>query len=141
MPAGLAAGTVVVALALSGCGVAPGWQFAEVPGVPVSVSTGDGTRASGSLLAYEDGAFVFERTYERGEDVEVLRVDGTDYVYVRDVVVGTAVEVRDFDIVTAQRISPENVETLDVKTRAYAGWGSVIAGVLTFFVVMVLGDE
>lgn len=133
----LAAGVVV---SLGGCAPGPAWQFADAPGVPVSVSVGEQGTATGTLVAYEDGAFIFERSYERGEDVEVLRRDGTDYVYVRGIVVGTLVEVRDFDVVTRQRISPGDVTTMGVKTRAYAGWGSVLAGVLTFFLVMVLGD-
>ncbi len=132
--------TLVISIATTGCAMAPGWQFADDPGIPVSLSIRNQGIASGSLVAYEDGSFIFERKYDRGEDLEVLRVGDTDYVYVRGVVVGTAVEVRDFDIVTRQRISPREVGAVDVKTRAYAGWGSALAGVLTFFLVMVLED-
>ena len=132
--------TLVLSVATTGCATAPGWQFADDPGVPVSLSIRNQGVASGSLVAYDDGSFILERKFDRGEDLEVLRVGDTEYVYVRGVVVGTAVEVRDFDVVTRQRISPREVGAVDVKTRAYAGWGSVLAGVLTFFLVMVLGD-
>ena len=132
--------TLVLSVATTGCATAPGWQFADDPGVPVSLSIRNQGVASGSLVAYDDGSFILERKCDRGEDLEVLRVGDTEYVYVRGVVVGTAVEVRDFDVVTRQRISPREVGAVDVKTRAYAGWGSVLAGVLTFFLVMVLGD-
>jgi hypothetical protein len=131
---------LILSVAIGGCAPTPGWQFADEPGVPASLSVRNQGVTSGSLVGYEDGSFVFERAYDRGEDIEVIRVAGTDYVYDRGVVVGTAVEIRDFDIVTRQRVSPRDVGSLDVKTRAYAGWGTVVAGVLAFFLVMVLED-
>lgn len=139
----LSAVTAVLALsvAMGGCAGTNGRQYADEPGVPVRLSTRDLGEASGSLVAFEDGAFVLDRAYERGETVEVLRSGDIDYVYVDGVVVGTVVEIRDFDIVTRQRIQHRDVLTMDVKTRAYAGWGSVVAGVLAFFLVMVVGDQ
>ena len=131
---------LVLAVSALGCAPATGWQFADDPGIPVSISIHNQGSSSASLVAYEDGAFILERAYERGEDVEVRRLDGEDYVYVSGVVVGKAQEIRDFDIVTRQRVAPQEVTELDVKTRAYAGWGSVIAGVLAFFLVLVTGD-
>jgi hypothetical protein len=129
----------VVALAVSGCATTRGWDFADAPGVPAELTV-DGEALSGTLVGIEQGALVFHSGVERGEDVEVIRREDVDYVYVRGIVIGTAVEVRDFDIVTRRNVLHGDVAQLDVKTRGYLGWGSAVAGVLSFFLVKVLAD-
>ncbi len=136
----LAAAVVVAGMSLAGCAGAPGWNFAEDPGVPADITLSRGGTVTGTLVELSGGAFVIDTSIERSENVRVVRKGGVDYVYVGGVVTGTAVEVRDFDIVTRQRISVGETEDLFVKARGYLGWGSAIAGVLAFFLVKVLED-
>ncbi|MFH1502104.1 MAG: hypothetical protein ABIG03_03560 [Candidatus Eisenbacteria bacterium] len=130
----------MIAVCVSGCASAPGWRFAEDPGVPADVRLRDGGALSGTLIEMSNGALVFDTSVERGEDVEVIRRDGVDYVYAGGVVLGTAVEIRDFDIVTRRRVPLRDTEELLIKSRAYLGWGSAVAGVLAFFLVQVLEE-
>jgi hypothetical protein len=124
----------------SGCAGTSGWDFADEPGVPVDITLERGGTISGTLVELSGGAFVVDTSVDRGENVRVVRKDGVDYVYVDDVITGTAVEVRDYDIVTRERISPSELEGLSVEARGYLGWGTAIAGVLAFFLVKVLQD-
>ncbi len=136
---GIAAVLTFVVL-LSGCAGTSGWDFADEPGVPVDVTVEHGGTISGTLMQLSGGAFVVDTRVDRGENVRVVRKDGIDYVYVDGVVTGTAVEVRDYDIVTRERISLSELDGLSVKARGYLGWGTAVAGVLAFFLVKVLED-
>lgn len=131
---------IVAALCLAGCAATRSWDYAEEPGVPADVHLKDGSSLTGTLVELSNGMLVFDSSVDRGENVEVVRKDGRDFVYVDGVVSGTALEIRDFDIVSRRRIPLREVEDLDVKSRGYLGWGSAIAGVLTFFLVPVLED-
>lgn len=136
---------VVVCLAVAGllaggCASAPGWSFAEDPGVRADLRLEQGGVVSGSLVELSNGDLVIDTSIDRGEDVEVIRRGGVDYVYVRGVATGTAVEIRDFDILTRRRIPVRETEGVFVKARGYLGWGSAVAGVLAFFLVRVLQD-
>ncbi len=124
----------------TGCAGTSAWDFAESPGVPAHVNLSGGGDIAGKLLEMSGGAFVLDTRVDRGENVRVVRKDGVDYVYVDGVVVGTAVEVRDYDIVTRQRIPISEIDGMSVEARGYLGWGSAVAGVLAFFLVKVLQD-
>jgi hypothetical protein len=134
----LAAAIIVAGTAAAGCAARSGWGYTEEPGVPATVTEAGGGRFSGTLVSYETGSFVFDRSLLKGEGLEVVRKDGIGYVYVDGVVSGTAVEVRTVDVLTRQRIPAKDVMDLDVKVRGYLGWGSAIAGVLTYFLVQIL---
>jgi hypothetical protein len=136
----MAALLVSVSLLAAGCAGTTGWDFASRPGVPAEIALAGGGSVTGTLLEMSDGTLVIDTSVNRGEDVEVLRKGGVDYVYVRGVVVGTAVEVRDYDIVTRQRVPLRDTDALYVRARGYIGWGSAIAGALAFFLVKVLQE-
>ena len=141
-PAGRLAAIALVGAALSavsGCASTSGWDYAAEPGVPAELTMGSNT-ISGTLVGLEHGALLFETEVARGEDVEVVRRDGIDYVYVGGVVSGTATEIRDFDIVMRRSVLLRDTDELAVKTRGYLGWGSAVAGGLTFFLVKVLAE-
>mgnify|MGYP001065202456 CR=1 FL=1 len=128
-------------LSAAGCAGTGGWDFAESPGVPAGVRTSAGETLNGTLLGLSDRSLVIDTEVERGENVEVVRRDDTDYVYVDGIVMGTAVEVRDFDIVTRRKVPVQRTEELVVRTRGYLGWGSAVAGVLGFFLVQLLEEN
>jgi len=130
-----------LALVMSGCAGTSGWAFTEDVGVPAVVERAGGERLAGTLVELSDGDLLVETEIERGENVEVVRKDGIDYVYVDGIVLGTAVDVRDFDIVTRRRIPLRSAERLTVESGGYLGWGSAIAGVLSFFLMQVLEEE
>jgi hypothetical protein len=90
---------------------------------------------SGTLVGYEQGALLVDRAYEKSVDLRVVRHDGVDMVYLEDVPIGPAVEVRDFDVVVRERIPLEAVEDARVRRRALFGWGTLAAAVVTFVLV------
>lgn len=129
-----------IAVALSGCAVAPGARFAESPGVPVRVELSYGGTLHGELVGYEHGALIVDHALPKSEHLEVVRKDGTDIVYVSGVAIGTAVEIRDFDVVVRQRLLSSEIEDAGVASRAYLGWGTAVAAVLTFLLVKLLEE-
>jgi hypothetical protein len=131
---------VAAMLCFAGCAATRGWDYAEEPGVPADVQLKDGGSLTGTLVELSNGVLVFDSSIDRGENVEVIRKDGTDFVYVDGVVTGRALEIRDYDIVARRSIPLRTVEELHVKARGYLGWGSAVAGVLTFFLVPILED-
>jgi hypothetical protein len=137
----LASACALIAVAASGCAGTGGWGYADEPGVPADILTTDGQRMAGSLVELSDEAVAFDTELERGENVEVRRRSGIDYVYVDGIVRGTAVEVRDFDIVVRSRVPLKRIDELHVRTRGYLGWGTAVAGVLAFFLVQVLEEQ
>jgi hypothetical protein len=132
--------TVFVACALSGCAGAPAWQFAEEPGVPVQVELRYGGTLRGELVGFEDGALVVDHALPKSEDLEVVRKDGRDIVYVAGVAKGEAVEIRDFDVVVREKLRPSEYDGARVRSRAYFGWGTAVAAVLAFFLVQLLEE-
>ena len=130
-----------VAGALSGCAGAPAWQFADEPGVPVSVELRYGGTLGGELVGFEDGALVVDHALPKSEDLEVVRKDGTDIVYVSRVAVGEAVEIRDFDVVVRERLFPWEYDEALVRSGGYFGWGTAVAAVLAFFLVQLLEEQ
>jgi hypothetical protein len=131
---------VALALCASGCASAPVWDYAAEPGVPADLHLKDGESLTGTLVELANDSVVFETSVVRGEDVEVIRRDGVDYVYVEGVASGTAVEIRDFDVVTRRSVLLRDTEELVVKSSGYLGWGSVVAGVFAFFLVPILRE-
>ncbi len=137
---GLCAVAGFFAAVLSGCAGAPGWQFADEPGVPVRVDLRYGGVLEGELVALEDGALVVDHALPRSEHLEVVRMDGRDIVYVSGVAVGEAVEIRDFDVVVREKLFPSEYDDARVRSRAYFGWGTAVAAVLAFLLVQLLGE-
>ncbi len=134
-------GCLIITFLASGCATTSGWYFADEPGVPVDMRLEGDETLSATLVELSNGTLVIDTSIERGEDVEVIRRGGVDYVYVRGVAAGTAVEIRDFDIVTRQRVPLCEADDLTVRSRGYLGWGSAVAGVLTFFLLRVVEDS
>jgi len=137
---GAAVLSVALLAALSGCaGTAPA-EFVEEPGVTVRVVLTSGGSMSGTLVGMDDGTLVVDHSIPKSPRVSVVRNDGADIVYVDDVPVGTAVEIRDVDILVRERLAFFEVADVRVVDRAYFGWGTGIAAVLAFLLVRVLED-
>jgi hypothetical protein len=117
------------------------WQFADEPGVPVSVELRYGGSLDGELVGFEGGALVVDHALPKSEDLEVVRMDGRDIVYLAGVAMGQAVEVRDFDVVVREKLFPSEYDDARVRTRAYFGWGTAVAAVLGFFLVQLLEEQ
>jgi len=131
---------LAVVAGLSGC-ASQGRSYVDEPGVRTELKLADGTKYTGTLVAYEDGALLVDREIARGENVRVIRKEGVDVAYVDDVPIGTAVEIRDFDIVVRERVPVNGIEEARVGKRALFGWGTLIAAVLTFTLVQVIQDK
>ena len=95
----------------------------------------------GELVGFEDGALVVDHALPKSEDLEVVRKDGTDIVYVSRVAVGEAVEIRDFDVVVRERLFPWEYDEALVRSGGYFGWGTAVAAVLAFFLVQLLEEQ
>ena len=135
--AGLLAGIV---LALSGCASSTPRSFVEEPGVTVRVALTSGETSTGKLVGMEDGALVVDHSVPKSAFVSVVRRDGRDIVYRNDAPIGTAVEVREVDILVRERFAFFEVADVHVVSKAYFGWGTGIAAVLAFLLVRVLQD-
>jgi hypothetical protein len=140
IPSAVRAFVVLAALTLSGCAGAPASRFTEDPGVPVRVELTRGGTLHGELVGYERGALIVDHALPKSEHLEVVRREGTDIVYVSGVAIGTAVEIRDFDVVVRERLMSSEVDDTRVKTSAYLGWGSAVAAALAFLLVKLLED-
>ena len=66
--------------------------------------------------------------------------NGADLVYLDGTRIGTAVEVRDVDVLVRERMAYLEVESIEAVTRGYVGWGTAIAAVLGFLLVHLLQD-
>lgn len=139
----LAGACAVAALAavLSGCAAAPAWQFAEEPGVPIRVELKRGGTVGGELVGLEEGALLVDHSIPRSEDLQVVRRDSREIVYVSKVAVGEAVEIRDFDVVVRERFYPWEYDEAVVRSRGYVGWGTAVAAVLSFLLLQLLEEQ
>jgi hypothetical protein len=135
--AGLSALLVSV---LAGCAATTPENFVEEPGVPVRVRLTSGESMSGTLVGMEDGMLVVHHSVPKSTSVTVVRSGGTDIVNVHGTPIGTAVEVRDVDILVRERIAFFEVEDVGVVRKAYFGWGTAIAAGLAFALVQALED-
>lgn len=142
-PAGfvLAASLLVVSLVtLSGCAATSPDEFVEEPGVTVRVDLTSGGSISGTLIGIEDGALVVDRSVPKSTGLEVVRRDGLDIVYLHGAPIGSAVEIRDIDVLVRERLGFFEIDDVRVVSRAYFGWGSGVAAVLAFLLVRLLED-
>jgi hypothetical protein len=135
-----AGAVLALVVLLAGCAAGPGARFEGRLGVPVRVTLADSTAYAATLHGLEAGALLLDREVPKSDDVVVVRSGGVDYVEMAGRVLGTAVEVRAFDIVVRESVAPEAVSRLDVRTRAYIGWGTAVAAVLAFALVLAIED-
>ncbi len=133
-PAGIALAVVLASMFALATGCAPAGRYVDDAGVDASMVLPEG-EISGTLVGYEQGALLVDRAYEKSVDLRVVRHDEVDVVYIDNVPIGPAVEVRDFDVVVRERIPLETVEDARVRRRALFGWGTLVAAVLTFALV------
>jgi len=129
----------LVALA-AGCAAGPGARFEDRIGVPVRVTLADSTSYGATLVGLKEGAYLVDREIPKSDELVVVRSGGQDFVEENGRVVGTAVEIRDFDVVVRQSVPPQAVTDLSVRTDAYFGWGTVIAAGLAFALVIAIED-
>lgn len=133
-PTGVALAVVLTSILALAMGCAPAGRYVDSAGVDASMVVPEG-EISGTLIGYEEGVLLVDRAYEKSVDLRVVRLDGVDVVYLDDVPIGPAVEVRDFDVVVRERIPLETVEDARVRRRALFGWGTLVAAALTFALV------
>ena len=142
-PAALAAAVCLLAaslVALPGCAGTSPDEFVEEPGVTVRIELTSGASMSGTLIGMEEGALVVDRSVPKSTGLEVVRRDGVDIVYLHGAPVGTAVEIRDVDVLVRERMDFFEIADVRVVSKAYFGWGTGIAAVLAFLLVRVLED-
>lgn len=137
---GTAGVLLLVAATLGGCAAGAAWDYVEEPGVAATVRLEDGSRFSARLVGLESGALVVDRPVSKNDRVEVVRRNGEDVVLVDGVSIGEARETRAFDVVARQRIPFFDFKDIRVATRAYAGWGSLLAAGLAYMVVTFVED-
>lgn len=125
---------------LAGCASTAPEQFVEEPGVTVRVTTESGREFSGTLIGVEEGVLVVEHSLPKSGGLTVVERDGVEVVYVDRMPLGTAVEIRDVDVLVRERLAFFEVEDVRVVSRAYVGWGTAIAAVLAFLLVQILED-
>ena len=135
----LAAAVSLVLLASWCAGTSPS-DFVEEPGVRVRVTLTSGEAFSGSLVGIEGGAYVVDRSIAKSERLRVVRENGAELVYLDGTRIGTAVEVRDVDVLVRERLGYMEVESIEAVTRGYFGWGTAVAAVLAFILVRLLQD-
>jgi hypothetical protein len=126
--------------AFSGCAGTSPDEFVEEPGVTVRVDLTSGESMSGTLIGIEDGELVLDSSVPKSPNVEVVRRDGVDIVYLHGAPVGRAVEIRNVDIVVRERVGFFEIDDVRVVSKAYFGWGTGIAAALAFLLVRVLED-
>ena len=125
---------------LSGCAATTPGSFVEEPGVTVRIALTSGDSISGTLIGMEDGVLVVDRSVPKSSSITVVRNGGVDIVYLDGTPIGTAVEIRDVDIVVRERLAFFEIDDVRVVSRAYFGWGTAVAAVLAFLMVRVLQD-
>lgn len=99
-----------------------------------------GRSLSGTLIGTESNTLVLDHSIPKSPRLTIVRRNGTDVVNLDGAPVGTAVEVRDVDVVVRQRFAFFEVEDVRVVSGAYLGWGTAIAAVLAFLLVKLLQD-
>lgn len=129
------AGALGLVLLLAGCAGNVPTPYAAEPGVTVRVTLASGESFSGTLVGMEADGLLIDHSVPKSPRLEVVRKGGTDIVYVDGVPVGRAVEVRGVDVLVRQRFTFFDVQDVSVVSRAYLGWGTVVAAVLAFLLV------
>ncbi|MFH1689839.1 MAG: hypothetical protein ABIE42_06320 [Candidatus Eisenbacteria bacterium] len=137
----LTAGLLAVSLVmLSGCAATTPGNFVEEPGVTVRIVLTSGDSMSGKLIGMDDGALVVDRSVPKSPNVTVVRRGEVDVVYLDGAPIGSAVDVRDVDILVRERLAFFEIADVRVVSKAYFGWGTGIAAVLAFLLVRILED-
>ncbi len=135
--AGLLAGVIAM---LSGCAATTPENFVEEPGVTVRIVRTSGDSFSGTLIGMDDGVLIVDRSVPKSSSITVVRSDGVDIAYRDGTPIGRAVEIRGVDIVVRERLAFFEIDDIRVVSKAYFGWGTAIAAVLTFLLVQILQD-
>lgn len=134
-------GLAALAVMLASCASLEMTQYHDEPGVSATIITTEGKSFSATLVGTEDGMVVFDRSYPKSESLTVVERGGELVALVGRMAVGTAVEIREFDVLVRERHPFSRVEEVRVATSAYFGWGAVLGAVLTFaFVSLSLED-
>jgi hypothetical protein len=135
--AGLLAGVIAM---LSGCAATTPENFVEEPGVTVRIVRTLGDSFSGTLIGMDEGVLIVDRSVPKSSSITVVRNDGVDIAYRDGTPIGRAVEIRGVDIVVRERLAFFEIDDIRVVSKAYFGWGTAIAAVLTFLLVQILQD-
>lgn len=135
--AGLLAGVIAM---LSGCAATTPENFVEEPGVTVRIVRTSGDSFSGTLIGMDEGVLIVDRSVPKSSSITVVRNDGVDIAYRDGTPIGRAVEIRGVDIVVRERLAFFEIDDIRVVSKAYFGWGTAIAAVLTFLLVQILQD-
>lgn len=136
-----ALGLVVFVTMLTGCASLEMTQYFEEPGVSATIVTGEGESFPATFIGTEDGRVVFDRSYPKTESLTVVERGGEPVVFMGRWAVGTAVEIREFDVLVRERHPLSRVDEVRVATGAYFGWGALVGAVLTYaFISLALED-
>jgi len=134
-------GFVAFAAALTSCASLELSEYLNDPGVSSTIITAEGESFPATFIGIEDGRIVFDRSYPKTESLRVVEREGEPVVFVGRWAVGTAVEIRDFDILVRERHPLPRVDEVRVATGAYFGWGALLGAVLTYaFISLALED-
>lgn len=132
---------VMLTPTFSGCAVAPRARFVDEAGVQVDVQLTDGESLRGQLVSMDSDALAIEHALTKNEYTSVVRRGGEEVVVVAGRTVGPAVEAREFDIVVRERFRHRNVEELRFASRAYVGWGTLVAVGLSYALIKVVESD
>lgn len=134
-------GLAAFAATLTSCASLEMTQYFDEPGVSATIITAEGERFPATFIGTEDGRIVFDRSYPKTESLTVVERGGEPVVLVGRVAVGTAVAVREFDVLVRERHAFSRVDEVRVATGAYFGWGALVGAVLTYaFISLALED-
>ena len=139
VPAGV--GLVTIVMLLTSCASLERTPYFNEPGVSATIITVDGDDFPATFIGTEDGDIVFERSYPKTERLTVVERDGEPVVFISRLAVGTAVEIREFDVLVRERHAFSRVEEIRVATSAYFGWGALLGAVLTCGLVSLVSEN
>lgn len=128
----LFAAALAVALQSGGCASLSRTGYVDDPGVSATIRTAEGESFSATLIGTENGNVVFDRSYPKTEALTVVERDGQPVVLIGSLAVGTAVDVREFDVLVRERHPFSRIDEIRVATGAYFGWGALLGAVLTY---------
>lgn len=137
----LTAAAVASLLLLTGCASLGMTDYAPEPGVSATIVTAQGESFSATFVGIEDGQVLFDRSYPKTESLMVVERGGEPVVLVGRLPVGTAVEIREFDVLVRERHPFSRFDEIRVATGAYFGWGALVGAALTYaFITLALED-
>ncbi|MCD4690136.1 hypothetical protein K8S17_01600 [bacterium] len=130
-----------VVLQLTGCASLSITPYVSDPGVSATVHTSRGERFAATLIGTENGWLVLDRSYPKSESLVVVERDGEPVALYHRLPVGTVVEVRAFDVLVRERRRFSSIESVEVATSAYFGWGTLVGALLTCGLIMLTLDD